>query len=259
MNTRYFLGVRVDNTDGKRAMEMIQEFVVDRNGGPPRKVFFINVHTIHLARKDQRYRSIINTADIVLPDGSGLAIAGRLLGKPIRENLNGTDFTPKILARAAECGWTVYLFGGSQRVTNGCLIHLAKRFPLLNIVGSCHGHLKPEEERITIADINGKYPDVLLVALGSPLQEEWIARYTDELRAGVCFAVGGLFDFLSGECKRAPLWMRRLGLEWIFRFIQDPGSKWNRIVIEVPVFLFSLLVERLRMNRRHETSAGMTQ
>jgi exopolysaccharide biosynthesis WecB/TagA/CpsF family protein len=241
----FFLGVRVDNTNAQGALDQIRTYAMRRPQGPPRKIFFTNVHTIHLARRDETFMQAINKADVVLPDGSGLWLAGKLMHKPIIENLNGTDFSPKVLEEAAVQGWSVYLLGGRQGVAERCRKILAQRFPKLHVVGTFHGHFSEEEEHVIIDDINVKKPDILLVALGSPLQELWIERNAPFIKVKLCFAVGGFFDFLSGEYQRAPQWIRRIGCEWLYRFLQDPKTKWDRVAIEIPLFLASILTRRL--------------
>jgi N-acetylglucosaminyldiphosphoundecaprenol N-acetyl-beta-D-mannosaminyltransferase len=212
-------------------------------------VFFTNVHSIHLARRDQDFMRLINSADLALPDGAGLKIAGRLFGTPVVENLNGTDLTPRFLKVAESERLTVYLLGGLPEVVEGCYRWLSKEYPQLRIVGFRHGHFLPEEENAIIEEINAAQPHILLVALGSPRQERWIARNSQYLKAGVCVGVGGLFDFLSGSKSRAPQWMRRLGIEWVYRFIQDPKTKWDRVFIEIPTFLALIAAKQLMSGR----------
>lgn len=208
------------------------------------KVFFINVHSIHIALRCSDLLQCINRADIVLPDGSGLKIAGKICGNPVVENLNGTDFTPKVLTMAQEEGFTVYLVGAREETLHACRKWLAANYPLLQIVGHHHGYFTVEQEHELIIDVNSKKPNIVLVALGTPRQELWISKHAPTLKAGICLAVGGLFDFLSGEQPRAPIWLRRIGMEWIFRFLYDPRTKWDRVIIEIPTFLILVLAIR---------------
>ena len=177
-------------------------------------------------------------------DGSGVSIAGKVKGNPILENLTGTDLMPKVLRHADTAGWTVYLFGARPDVLDRCHRQLMGQYPGLRIVGMSHGYVSEAEEKELLEEINARQPDLLLVALGSPRQEKWVADHARHLKAGVCFAVGGLFDFLSGVKKRAPLWMRRLGIEWLFRLIIEPSGKWSRTFVEMPLFLTRVFAER---------------
>jgi N-acetylglucosaminyldiphosphoundecaprenol N-acetyl-beta-D-mannosaminyltransferase len=240
-----FLGVRADKIDGATALNSLRTFAKHGGDRSPAHVFFTNVHSIHLARRDQDFMDLINSADLALPDGAGLKIAGRLFGTPIVENLNGTDLTPRFLKIAESEGLTVYLLGGLPEVVEACCRWISETYPDLRIVGCHHGHFSPDEERSIIEEINTVQPQILLVALGSPRQEQWIARNSQHLKAGVCMGVGGLFDFLSGSKSRAPQWMRRIGIEWIYRFVQDPKTKWDRVFIEIPTFLALIAAKQL--------------
>lgn len=249
------LDVRIDAIRSAQAEQKIEGFI----GGPGRTrpgiVFFANVHSLHLARGSRAFLTTLGCADLVLPDGSGLSIAGRLFGSPIPENLNGTDFSPRLLERAAEKGWTIYLFGGRRDVLERARKNLLNQFPRLRIVGTSPGFLDHDGEMALLEDIRRASPDILLVGLGSPRQEEWIVRHASRLNARVCLAVGGLFDFVGERFQRAPRWLRALGLEWLYRFLQDPRTKWDRVFIEIPGFLLTVLVRALgprgifRLNR----------
>lgn len=244
-HTVFLLDVRVDNIDRETALETVHTFATRQKQMSPRKVFFTNVHTIHLARRYPEFRACVNGADMVLPDGSGLRLAGRTFGEPIRENLNGTDFSPEVLRYAELHGCTVYLLGARPDVIDACRSKLETRYPDLKIVGSHTGYFTHDEERGIIKDINTLRPDILFVGLGSPAQEMWLTRHADELKVGICFAVGGLFDFIAGAVRRAPRWMRTAGIEWVFRFFQDPKSKWARVFVEIPIFLALVLARRV--------------
>lgn len=245
-DARIFIqGVRIDNIDKTQALAVIGRYLSQPGGSAAKKVFFANVHSIHLTNRDKEFQRCINEADLVLADGAGLKIAGRIIGQRIIENLNGTDFIPIVLARAELEGWSVYLFGAIHNIVGKCQTRLQKDYPRLRIAGYHHGHISNKESSRVVADINAKEPNILLVAMGSPLQEKWIEENAPNLRVGVCFAVGGLFDFLSGEVQRAPLWVRRIGAESIYRFVQNPRSKWRRIVIEPQLFMMRVLAARI--------------
>lgn len=248
-------GIRIDNIDTHGALECVVGFMRAPKAGLPKVVFFANVHSVHLARRDQSLLRRINAADLVLPDGSGLALAGRLFGHPIRENVNGTDFMPRVLSYAQREGWSVFLVGGRQEIVDRCARTLVERLPGLRIAGAWHGHCTTQEEESLIAHINGVRPDLLLVGMGTPTQENWIAQQAPGLDVRICFGVGGLFDFLAGDKPRAPVWLRRAGLEWVFRFLHDPAGKWNRVMVEIPAFVARMFAARI-MNRALLTRAA---
>ncbi len=244
--TNFYLGVRADTTDMNTALKNVEDYIKNPLESGSRRVYFTNVHSICLSLDDPALMECINRADMVLPDGSGLKIAGELLQKPIRENLNGTDFTPELCKMAQSKGWGVYLLGAEQEVVSKCKDQLKRMFPALKIAGIHDGYFNRSEEDQIIEEINNREPEIVLVALGSPLQEKWIARNADRLNASVCFAVGGLFDFISGKRKRAPLWWRRLGIEWMHRFLEDPKDKWDRVFKEIPYFLTRISMQKLK-------------
>lgn len=244
LRTMRIFDVRLDNIDRHTAMEWIRQYVTRRDSQGAAVVYFTNVHSIHLSQRDEELRAIIDRADLVLPDGSGVSIAGKVMGNPVHENLNGTDLMPRVLGQAEKARWSVYLFGARSQVLNTCRTQLMARYPRLQIAGTHHGYVSEKDEAALIEDINACRPDLLLVGLGSPRQEKWIDRNAQRLQVGVCFAVGGLFDFMSGAKKRAPGWMRRLGIEWLFRLIIEPKGKWDRTFVEMPLFLLRVLAAR---------------
>ena len=178
-----------------------------------RKIAFVNADCFNKGFTDPAYRELLTHFDQVYPDGSGVALAGRLLGQPVKANVNGTDMLPLLAERAAKQAFSLYLLGAKPGVAEKMRDNLVARFPDLRVVG-CHDgyHLEDVED-----DINQAKPDLLLVALGVPLQEQFIADRFASLQAGVMIGVGGLFDFYSGNMPRAPRWLRRLGTEWTFR------------------------------------------
>ncbi len=244
----YFFGVRFDNLTKKTALKIVRSFLTRKNNRKSRKVFFTNVHTIYLAGKNPLFAKTINNADLVLPDGSGLKIAGKIFSKPVKENLNGTDFTPLILKTARKTGSKIYLLGATQEVITQCVFRLEREYPGLEIAGFHSGFFSSDEESKLIEEIKKISPDILLVATGSPRQEMFVDKIAEQLNSTVCFAVGGFFDFLSEKRKRAPLFIRKTGFEWLFRFFQDPKTKWDRIVIEIPIFLLSVIAARFFTN-----------
>ncbi len=252
----YLLGTRVDNIDGEAARAIVSHYV-EKNSGRLRKIFFTNVHSICVAQRNHVLKHCINLGDLVLADGSGLKIGSSIMGHSIVENLNGTDFTPAILKIAEERGWSVYLLGAKSYVVERCCMLLLLTYPRLRIVGFREGYFKPEEEKAIVEEINAKHPDILLVALGTPQQEIWSIRHAYELNAKVCMAVGGLFDFLSLTRKRAPMWLRKIGLEWLYRFIQEPKAKWDRVVIEIPMFLSIIFAKRFFPKRLQKIIKGI--
>jgi exopolysaccharide biosynthesis WecB/TagA/CpsF family protein len=247
-NKTYFFGVRFDNITKEAALNTVHNFLTGGSGKKSRTIFFTNVHTIFLAGKDPAFTHTINNADLVLPDGSGLNFAGKIFSKKVKENLNGTDFTPLILQKAEQLGSSVYLLGATLEVVTECMYRLTRIYPGLDIKGFRSGYYPRKDEGKVIGEIAKISPDILLIAMGSPKQEILAEKIRKRLNNTLCIAVGGLFDFIAGEKTRAPLLLRETGMEWLFRFIQDPKSKWERILIETPFFALSLITARFITN-----------
>jgi exopolysaccharide biosynthesis WecB/TagA/CpsF family protein len=246
----YVSGVRVDTVTVETVLEAIHASTGGATDDLTRCVFFTNVHTIQLAHHDAEFRRTVNDGDLVLPDGIGLKIAARVFGTIIPSNLNGTDLSTSIFRYADAMKRSVYLFGARPGVLARCRDRIATDYPGLTIAGARHGYFSPRDEESIIGDINSAKPDILLVAMGSPMQETWLLTHRHRLNARIALAVGGLFDFVSGTIQRAPAWMRRAGCEWLYRFCQDPKTKWNRVCVEIPAFLARTCASRLVPSRR---------
>ncbi|TRD15326.1 WecB/TagA/CpsF family glycosyltransferase [Palleronia caenipelagi] len=203
-----------------------------------KRCFFLNAHCANVAARDPGYRRALSRADVVLPDGIGIDIAARLNGQTIVENLNGTDFVPSLLEVAAAERKSVFLLGGRPGVAADAAAALQNRIPDLMIAGVADGYGQAGTDEDVIAQINRSNADILLVAMGVPMQELWIDRHADQLRPDLIMGVGALFDFLAGRVARAPGWMRQSRTEWVWRLMQEPKRMWRRYLIGNAIFLF---------------------
>lgn len=213
------------------------------------RVVFVNAHVVNEAWRDPAYRSTVATADCRYADGSGLAIAARLAGRRLADNVNGTDLLPLLAAEAVRHGATLFLLGGAPGAAAGSASTLAAQgFPHA-IAGTHHGFFEKgsADEDQVIARINASGASILLVGMGVPLQDQWIERNAHRIRVPVLVGVGGLFDFFSGRVSRAPAMLRTLGLEWTWRLAQEPKRMWRRYIIGNATFLARAAVEGLRV------------
>lgn len=226
------LGITYDNITMKHALDAIRHMIVRRGHG---RIAFVNADCFNQGWKNHAYRDMLTHFDYVLPDGSGIAIAGKLLHAPIRENVNGTDMLPLLAEMAEKEGFTIYLHGARPGVADAMRENLLKQWKNLKIVGTGDGYSDQAE---AVGKIAGTAPDILLVALGVPRQEAFILENFQRLNCRVALGVGGLFDFYSGRIPRAPRWMRRVGMEWFFRFLMEPRRMFRRYIIGNPVFLY---------------------
>ena len=223
------LGYQIDNLNTREAISRVL--------APGRhKVAFLNAHCANVAARNDHYAAALERAEMVLADGIGVAMAARMKGTRIRENLNGTDFVPWLLTAAAKRGQSVYLLGGKPGTAERAAAALCRQIPGLRIAGTRDGY-SGAEDRAAIMDINASGADILLVAMGVPLQELWVDRNFDALKARVCLSVGGLFDFLAGNVSRAPEWVRRAQSEWVWRLLMEPRRMAKRYLIGNLTFL----------------------
>lgn len=212
----------------------------------PKRIAFVNADCINLGARDPEYRRQLARMDWVFIDGIGMRIAGRLLGQQVRDNVNGTDLFPPLCAALARDGRRLYLLGARPGVAAAAAEWAVARFPGLQIAGCRDGYFAADEEATIVEEIRRAHTDVLLVALGAPRQEAWIDRNAIACGTTIAIGVGGLFDYYSGRIPRAPRWMRRAGLEWLFRLIQEPGRLWRRYLVGNFIFLARACVALLR-------------
>jgi N-acetylglucosaminyldiphosphoundecaprenol N-acetyl-beta-D-mannosaminyltransferase len=212
----------------------------------PRQIAFLNADCLNQADRRPFYAELLNEADLVLADGSGVRLAGALLGQRVRENVNGTDLFPRLCAVLEATGQGLYLLGGRPGVAQEVVAWIAAHHPGVHLAGWRDGFFSAPEEPAVARSIRQSGAALLLVALGAPKQDEWIRRNLVATGARVAIGVGGLFDFYSGRVSRAPGWMRELGLEWVYRFSREPGRMWKRYWIGNFVFVARVMRERLR-------------
>lgn len=208
-------------------------------------VAFLNAHCVNVAEKNSTYRWALSKATAILPDGSGLRLAARLGGKRIVENLNGTDLFLPIMQNAASRNMKVFLFGSQTGIAEAAAAKACQIVPELKIAGTRNGFFKPSEEAQIIDEINASGAKVLLVALGVPMQDVWIARNRHRLNAKIVFGVGAQFDFWSGRVSRAPALLRKVGLEWTWRLAVEPRRMFGRYILGNPLFMFRALRNEL--------------
>ncbi|MDH3377083.1 MAG: WecB/TagA/CpsF family glycosyltransferase [Gammaproteobacteria bacterium] len=228
-------GIDIRNTTMAEAVAWITERATNKQDT---LVTFVNPDCLNIAYGDIDYRRILHHADAVLPDGIGIKVACRMRGIEQMENVNGTDLFPFLCERASETGLSLFLLGSHPGVADLVKREMQDRYPNLRIAGTQHGYFSAEEETRVIDRINQSGADLLLVAMGCPRQEKWLHCHQRNLNARVRIGVGGLFDFYSGRVRRAPIWMRELGLEWVWRLLQEPTRLWRRYVIGNPLFLY---------------------
>lgn len=213
-----------------------------------RTVMYANVHVVNRAQTDPALRRALVSADWVYCDGEGVRLGARLLGSRLPERMTGADFIDELAARCAARAARIFWLGGRPGVAAQALELLAQRSPGLELAGSHHGYFDrhgPESDEV-IARINQARPQLLLVGMGTPAQETWVARNRDAIEAPLVWCIGATADFITGEQPRAPRWMSDNGLEWLYRLLDDPRRLFRRYVVGNPLFVLRVLGARLR-------------
>jgi len=236
----FILGVWVDDVAYDEALSLSKGFIQE---GTPHQIVTVNPEFVVAAQRDEEFRCILNAADLALPDGIGLIWASRLLGRPLRERVAGSELVPRIAERAVARGYRLFFLGAAPAVAEETARRLCQQNPGLLVAGTYAGSPAVEEEDEIMALVRAARPNILFVAYGAPQQDKWIARNLGRLGVPVCMGVGGALDFIAGRAKRAPRWMQCLGLEWLHRLCHQPW-RWRRM-LALPKFVWLVVRERL--------------
>jgi len=214
-----------------------------------------NVRTMNLVYEDEILKMAMQKADVIYVDGAGLLFGARLLGKSLPCRMTGADWIYDLCELARRKRYSLFLLGGHEGVAQEAGRVLQERFPGLDVVGTHHGYFNRKDSRPVVHMINQSRPHILLVGMGSPIQEKWIFKYRGMLDVSICWAVGGLFNFVTGRERRAPAWMNDHSLEWLFRLVQDPKRLWKRYVVGNPVFILRVVKQLMHEKLLHSEAA----
>lgn len=246
-------GVRFNDVTFNELCNRILRFI--RAG---RRSYIVTANVDHICRyqTDSAFRDAYENAGTVVCDGKPLIWMSRLLGPPLREKLSGSDLVVALSEFAANEGLSVFLFGAADGVAAQAAANLRRRFPALRVAGVYSPPMgfysddgKNEDAVRTISETA---PDICFVALGSPQQELWMNRFYQACNTRVMIGIGASFDFLAGRVKRAPRWMQKAGLEWMWRLYQEPRRLWRRYLVD-DMKIIGLLWRELRRNRNRQT------
>ena len=224
MNSITFLNVRVDDVTFAETLALMESCIAQ---GGPHQICTVNPEFIMLAQRDAEFRGVLARSDLNIPDGGYLRWAARLRGRRLREQVTGSDGLPLFAALAARKGYRIFFLGAGEGVAELAAKLLCERFPGLHVVGAYAGSPAIADDEPLVARVRAARPDALFVAYGAPQQDEWIARNAQRLQVPVMMGIGGTLDYIVGLVPRAPHWMRRLGLEWLYRLIRQPW-RWRR-------------------------------
>ncbi len=227
------LGVMFDNYGNAETLEILKGYLKeDKN----HIIITANPEMVMAAKNDSEFNTIMNDADLVLPDGIGIVIASRLLKKGINERVPGCDTVQALFEKTSA---TVYLLGGKPGVCELAKENIESKYKNIKVIGLNDGYFDNEKEILITEEIKRLKPDILLVGLGFPKQEKWIYKNKD-LPVKISIGVGGTLDVLAGVVKRAPICFQKLGLEWFYRLIKQP-SRIGRMSI-LPIFMLNVIL-----------------
>lgn len=247
---RPVFGFPVSNMSWQEALAHVNDLAASSSGHT--QIFFLNANNANITFVDPEYRRVLE-GRLILPDGVGMDIASKSFhGVPFAANLNGTDFVPALLTYMA-AKRRIGLIGGHPEVLSKAAARLREHSPWHEIIEVADGFFDKDDSGAVLEKLAAAKIDVLLVAMGTPLQEKWIGRHITEEHARVVIGVGALFDFLAGRVPRAPEWVRRLRCEWAYRLWIEPKRLWYRYLVGIPVFLWRVLQHRIAASRGRES------
>lgn len=234
------LGVQVDAVTMAQAVERIANLIA---AGKPSLVATANAEMLLRATHDAELKSILNAAKLVVPDGAGTVWAARHLGKHMPERVAGADLVLELMKLAPRKDWKFFLFGSAPGIADKAKLKAESLCPGIKIVGTRNGYFTAADEPAIIEQIKSARADILLAALGVPKQEKWLAAHLNELNIPVSIGVGGTLDVMAGVVRRAPLWMQRARLEWLFRAMLQPARAGR--LLALPKFVLQVHKQKL--------------
>lgn len=240
-NKANILGAYVDIVNAGQALQKIKQL---SKNGEPSHIITLNAEIVYQAQENPDLLNIINAADLVTPDGIGIVWAGRKLGYPFQQRVTGIDLLYLLCAEAVKENWKIYLLGAAPGVAEEAGRKLCSTYQGLQICGCHDGYFSDQDADEVIAGIQSKKPDILFVALGAPKQEFWIKQHKQALNVPVSIGVGGSFDVVAGIKERAPEWMIKANLEWLYRLLKEP-SRFQR-QLALPKFAWLVLKRKDR-------------
>ncbi|MFB6468923.1 WecB/TagA/CpsF family glycosyltransferase [Cytobacillus sp. Hz8] len=238
MKTVDILGIPFVSTSFQQMASLLSQKIEKKE-----KTFIVtaNPEIVMYTQEDAEYEKYVQLANYVVPDGNGILLAGKILHTPLEERITGYDLTVELLTKGNQCGWKLYLLGGREEVNQKAVANIKKTYPNIEVVGHHNGFFDWKDDAIQTEILHTK-PDLVLVALGMPKQEKWIAENIANFSQGIFIGVGGSIDVLAGEVKRAPLFWQRLKIEWLYRLLKQP-SRWRRM-LALPRFVIKVFKHR---------------
>jgi N-acetylglucosaminyldiphosphoundecaprenol N-acetyl-beta-D-mannosaminyltransferase len=237
------LGVPVDSITMPQALERVASFLAEDK---VHSIFTPNAEIVMQAQRDNELKDILNSADMVVADGAGVVLASKILKRSVPCKVSGIDLTRELLRQYDEKEVSFFIFGSKPGVAEKAALNILSDHQGVKIAGYRDGYFKEEDVPSIIEKINSSGADILLVALGAPKQEKWIARHAGELKVKVCIGVGGSVDVMAGVVKMAPEFFRKAGLEWFYRLCREPWRA--KRMMDLPRFMIHVILHRITHN-----------
>lgn len=239
------LNTIIDVLNVQETIDLVGQYV---NAKTPLHLIGVNADKINELNTNERLKQIVNSCGIINADGVSIILASKFLGKPLPERVAGIDLMMSLVELSERKGYCVYLLGAKQEVVEKTAEVLNLKYPKLRLVGIHNGYFKEEDWHAISAELKEKKPDFIFVGITSPLKEYLVEYLQDDGINGVFMGVGGSFDVISGKIPRAPLWMQKMGLEWLFRVIQEPRRLFKRYFVGNVLFIKAIIKERIKRN-----------
>jgi len=251
MNNKNFLDsveicdIKIDNITINDVVRVVEDIIKNKEQG---YLLTPNVDHIVKLRKDREFQHIYRSASLVLPDGMPLLWAAKFLGTPLKEKISGSDLFPRLCELANEKGYKVFFLGGREGAAQKASEIMKAKYANLQVIGAYSPPFGFENDRAKnekiIKMIKEAKPDILFVGLGAPKQEKWIYKYKVQYQVPISIGIGISFEFTAGIIKRAPLWMQKIGLEWLWRLMMEPKRLWKRYLIDDIQFFWLILRQK---------------
>ncbi|WP_242850132.1 WecB/TagA/CpsF family glycosyltransferase [Clostridium polynesiense] len=251
MDTRVrMFDIEIDNLSWEELINTVDQALCDKSKS--KYMLTVNVDHIVKMQEDKEFFNIYKEADYITADGVPIIWASKVIKKPIKEKLSGSDIIPVILPMIEEKQYKMFFLGAAEGIAQQAADTIKSQYKNIQIVGTyspSYGFEKNIEENARIINMIKKaQPDLLLVGVGAPKQEKWIYKYKNDYNVPLSIGIGATFDFIAGNIKRAPKWMQRSGLEWFWRFMQEPKRLFRRYFIEDTQFI-KILIKEIRQNK----------
>ncbi len=244
MQTLDLFGVKVTPVDREGILAQVSAWAQEDGR---RRVTYVNANCLNIAARDATYRDLLNSFDLIYSDGIGVVWAARFIEGGRLYKVTGREWIDGLCALAERQRLRIYILAGRPGVAQQARQNLESRWPKLCITGVADGFFAEKSEAQVLEEIARQRPQVLLVGMGVPKQEEWLVRQADRLDVPVCWAVGALFDYVAGVERPVPAWLERMGLEWLWRMLIDPRGKWKRYIMGNPRFIARVLWRKIQM------------